>query len=116
MLKGLTIAAALAAALATGGCAQLGTLVGVYGGEPALALFEKAAKLGGKVEDATLGNAADTVANKYCPKVPGATRKGLRNALNSRPEMRAEDGSLKAQVGAWCKGDPPLILGPAPPE
>ena len=89
--------------LVLGGCAAVETLVEEYAGEDGLGLLEKASEVGGKVEDATLGNAMKALP-KYC-KVPKATRKLFRERANSRMETEGN------QIGVWCAGDAPLTLG-----
>lgn len=77
------------------------TLSGVFGGAD-LSLLQKAAETGGKVEEATLGNAMKALPY-YC-KLPQAARATLRDHANSRPEA----GGNKLAV--HCVGDPTVTL------
>lgn len=97
VLKFALVAAAFSL---TAGCDTLSEFMG--GSE--LGLLQKAAEVGGKVEDATLGNGAKALP-KYC-SVPRSARNALRARLNARPEAQNN------KLGIWCEGDPVLTLGP----
>ena len=87
MAKKYVLIAAMAIGLAACSAAQ----------EKAFLLLDKAAELQGKVEDATLGNAASSMRN-YCLRVPEASRLKLRSSVNDRPEAGG------AKVSIDCSG------------
>lgn len=100
MLRIITVAVAFALALS--GCATIDlSLLEKVGVDPAEA--EQTVR---DIEDATLGNAAKALP-VYCV-APDVARSLFRGRFNARPEAEG------AQLGVWCPGDAPLVLGDPP--
>lgn len=86
--------------LLLGGCSTVSDMFS----SPDLSLLQKAAEVGGQVEDTTLGNAMKALP-QYC-KLPGFARSTLRSRANARPEAEG------AKIAVHCPGDDAVVLGP----